>query len=161
VGKEIMLFTSFIVREQSQTLYGFLTQAERQLFEQLLAINGIGPKSALGLIGHLPPPKFQDAILRNDLSVICKTPGIGKKTAQRLLLDMQDKLSLKGKKKPSDWQIEITSDPANQTITAAMSALINLGYDQTTAEKALKKSLKDEPNQMNLATLITCALKNV
>ena len=159
-GEEAFVYTSHIVREQSQTLYGFITEEERNLFEQLIEVNGIGPKSALSLIGHLPPAGFHDAVRRGDVTLICKVPGIGKKTAERLLLDMKDKFSAKGST-PSDWQIQTEKDPRAQTLQDAMSALINLGYNQSTAEKALKKTLKTSPEEIELGMLITAALKNV
>jgi len=161
VGKEVMLHTSFVVREQSQALYGFLTGEERDFFERLLNVNGIGPKTALSLIGHLPLANFEDAIRRDDTSTICKVPGVGKKTAQKLLIEMKDKLSLKGAGQPSDWQVKMEADPRSQTIRDAMSALINLGYNQNVAEKAIEKTLKNVPEGIDLGKLITAALKNV
>lgn len=159
LGEELTLHTSFIVRELSQTLYGFQNTEEKELFELLLDVNGVGPKMALSLIGHLPPPKLQEAIRHQDLTAICKVPGVGKKTAQRLLIEVQDKLSLKSAPNPADWAIKLNSK--TDAIRDAMSALINLGYNQSSAEKALKKTLEKGGEKLELAGLITEALKHI
>lgn len=150
LGKEVLLHTSFVVREQSHALYGFLTADECKLFERLLDVNGIGPKTALSLIAHLPTPKLEEAVQQNDVHALCKVPGVGKKTAQRLLIDMRDKITLKSR---------FVTSP-NQKLQDAISALINLGYTQMAAENALQKVLQEQPENQELATLITLALKH-
>ncbi len=162
VGEETVLHTSLVVRETSHTLYGFFYAEERDLFEELTTVSGIGPKIALALIGHLSVKEMHAAIGNQDITMISKVPGIGKKTAQRLVIDLRDKLQ-KGSKAPlpSDFAIQIDSDPRGQKIADAMSALINLGYNQSAAQKALKKSLANLPDTIELPELITDALKNV
>lgn len=156
-GSKVLIHTSYIVREQSQTLYGFNTAAERDCFEILQDVTGVGPKMALSLIGHLPPPKLHEAIHAQDLVRICKVPGIGKKTAQRLIIELQDKLSFESAPNPSEWAVKF--DAKNQTIRDAMSTLINLGYTQSNAEKVLKRTLENGGEKLELAALITAALK--
>lgn len=157
LGHTIKLFTAFIIRENSQSLYGFLTHAEKQLFEALLDVSGIGPKLSLSLCGHLPPEELLAAIARNDIPLITKVPGIGKKTAERLILDLRDKTTALLAHVPSDFQIATFAD---QRAADALSALLHLGYTQAAAQKALKKTLQDNPDQP-LGDLITSALKNI
>lgn len=157
IGEKVTIYTSFIVRELAHTLYGFNTPAERDCFETLLDVTGVGPKMALSLIGHLPPPRLQEALHNQDLARICKVPGIGKKTAQRLIIELQDKLTLGALPNPSEWAVKL--EPKNQTIRDAMSALINLGYNQSAAEKVLKRILDNGGEKLELAALITAALK--
>ena len=156
IGQEIKLFTSFIVRENAQTLYGFLTRGEKQLFEALLEVSGIGPKLALSLCGHLPLNDLLGAITRNDIPLLTKVPGIGKKTAERLILDLRDKVSSLFIHSPIEYQI---AQPDQKT-DDALSALVHLGYNQATAQKALQKSLKEFPD-LPLGELITAALRNI
>lgn len=159
--EEAILHTSFIVRELSHTLYGFLSVQDRDLFEALMGVTGIGPKIALSIIGHLQGHELHHAIANHDISTISKVPGIGKKTAERLIIEMRDKISAIVSIDPSELAVHNQSDPRAQKISDAMSALINLGYNQITAQKAIKKTMKDIPESINLSELITAALKNL
>lgn len=159
--EEIVLHTSFVIREMSQTLYGFLTEQERDLFEALMNVTGIGPKLALSIIGHLPGAELHHAISNHDIPTISKVPGIGKKMAERLIIEMRDKISTIINLNPSDFAVHATFDPRAQRVNDAMSALINLGYTQVTAQKAIKKTLKDLPETADLSELITSALQNL
>lgn len=162
IGNQILLHTSYVVRELSHTLYGFLLANERDLFEELMGVTGIGPKIALSVIGHLSAHDLQRAISSHDIAAISKVPGIGKKTAERLIIELRDKLTnLLPPTDPTDRALAIPTDPKAQKICDAMSALINLGYNQMTAQKAIKKTLNDFPEEIDLATLITSSLKNV
>lgn len=161
IGEKVCLYTSFIVRELSHSLYGFMNVQERDLFETFLNVNGIGPKLALSLIGHMPIKELQKAMIQNDLKVITKVPGIGKKTAERLMIEMKDKLSHFFSAHPEDFSIPMSADPRAQTIRDAMSALINLGYNQVMAQKAIKKTIEETSEDIDLPSLITAALKNV
>ncbi len=159
-GEELLLYTSFVVREQSQTLYGFLTLEECEFFEALLNVTGIGPKTALALIGHLPLHVLQKAIVDGDTALIAKTPGIGKKGAERLVVEMRDKVDAKAIAATLP-DLLVTVDPDTKAVNDAMSALINLGYNQATAKKAITQSLKNVPPGINVADLISLALKHV
>ena len=158
IGNEVLLHSSFVVREMSQALYGFLTSQERDFFETLIGVTGVGPKMALGLIGHLSLRELQQAIVAGDCVVLCKIPGVGKKTAERLVVEMRDKLKGVAHPDPSSFAIQL---PKQQVCADAMSALINLGYNQATAQKAIKRSMDSLPEEVDLAVLITTALKNV
>lgn len=163
IGSEVFLHLSFIVRELAHTLYGFLSASERDIFEVLLGVTGIGPKIALSLIGHLSAHDLQKAVSNNDIVGICKVPGIGKKTAERLIIELRDKLIgiATLPRDPSDLVTVHLSDPNAQKVRDAMSALINLGYNQIIAQKAIKKTLSALSEEPDLATLIMGALKNV
>lgn len=156
-GAELLFFTSFVVREFSHSLYGFLVELEKDLFELLLNITGIGPKIALAILSHLSPDQFYEAISNNDLPQICKIPGIGKKSAERLVIETRDKLTYLFPKK----NLSANKLSASSLILDAMSALINLGYNQATAEKALKKTMNDLPESQDLAKLITTSLNYI
>lgn len=160
LGSALSLHTSFVVREQAQTLYGFLTTHERDFFEALMGVTGIGPKIALALIGHMPLTELQQAIADENAAVICKVPGIGKKGAERLIIEMRDKVSIHTLT-PDDFAVHSHFDSRAQTVNDAMSALINLGYNQVTAQKAIKKTLKDIPEGIDVSALIASALKHV
>lgn len=158
IGTEVLLHTSFVVREMSQALYGFLTAQERDFFEMLIGLTGVGPKMGLGLIGHLSLRELQQAFAAGDIVVLCKIPGIGKKTAERLIVEMRDKLKGFAAPDPSSFAIQL---PQQQVISDAMSALINLGYTQAIAQKAIKRSIDSLPENVELPLLITTALKNI
>jgi holliday junction DNA helicase RuvA len=154
VGSLVTLYTSFVVREDSQKLYGFLTRHERDLFENLLGISGIGPKTALCLIGHMQIYDLQAAISEGNTQVICKIPGIGKKTAERLIVEMRDKITREMQATSAQ-----NSHEEEGPISDAVSALIHLGYHRTQAQKAIKMALSDLQSEPELAQLITAALR--
>ncbi len=163
VEEKILLHTSFVIRENSQTLYGFLSSQERDLFEALQGVTGIGPKVALCIIGHITAKALGVAITTHDIQSLSKIPGIGKKTAERLIIDMRDKVNtLLPSHDFSEYAVQVPLDSKTQKINDAMSALINLGYNQLTAQKAIKKTLKDLPEEsLDLGLLITTALQNI
>lgn len=155
-GKEITLFTSFVVREDSQRLFGFLDQHGRDTFEKLSEISGIGPKTAMAIIGHLSLKELEKAVLEQDILTLSKVPGIGKKTAERLIIDMKDKLKLL---KTFVDDKDLLPKEHISLINDAVSALLNLGYHQSTAHPAVKKALKESKATPKLAELITISLK--
>jgi Holliday junction DNA helicase RuvA len=160
IGATVTFHTSFVVREQAQSLYGFSNMHERDFFEALLGVTGIGPKIALSLIGHMPLEELQNSIVNGDTATLCRIPGIGKKGAERLIIELRDKvggMALQG----SEFSAHFVADPQHQIFNDAVSALINLGYNQSIAQKAIKKSLKDIPEGIDLGALISLALKNV
>lgn len=149
LGSPVHLFLSHIVREDSESLYAFLHLEERTLFETLLTISGIGPKTALGIIGHIEIAAFQRAIAAANHTLLSKIPGIGKKTAERLVIEMRDKFKLKS-----------TPLSAGGLLGDALSALCNLGYKADHAQKALESALAATPDA-DLGTLITAALQKI
>ena len=159
VGQTVQFYTSFIVRENSHALYGFLSLQDRDFFEVLLNVSGIGPKTALGLIGHLTFSELQCAILQHNLPLLTKVPGVGKKTAERLIVELKDKVLNMAPE--SDSTMMSQAAPQARHVQDAMMAMINLGYNQNTAQRAIKLSLQELPEQIDLADLITLALKKV
>ena len=160
LGHVVQLYTTFVVRESSQVLYGFLNGQERDLFEILMHVTGVGPKLGLSLIGHLTFSELQSAVACQDLPILCRVPGVGKKTAERLIVELKDKLPHLMPLAAANVAISApeTQSPHTQD---AMLALMNLGYTQSTAQKAIKQSLKELSENADLALLITTALRNV
>lgn len=152
----VHLFLSHVVREDSHTLYAFLVKEERDLFETLIGISGIGPKTAAGIIGHMELGAFQRAIAAADIRILSKIPGIGKKTAERLVIEMRDKVKGKGKNLP----VHLLA--SNGSIASdAVSALLNLGYNPLDAQKAVESVLHEKKEESDLGRLISAALQKI
>jgi Holliday junction DNA helicase RuvA len=157
----VELYLSHIVREDSETLYAFMIKDERNLFESVLTVSGIGPKTGAAIIGHIDIAAFQKAIASSDIRLLSKIPGVGKKTAERLVIEMRDKLQAKLKGKgvhalaamPQDWENSLPSD--------AFSALINLGYPPADAQKAVQSALAEKKDESDLGRLIAIALQKI
>ena len=144
IGEEIMVYTYFQVREDAMTLYGFLHKQDRDMFRQLLGVSGIGPKGALGILSAMKPDALRLAILAGDAKAISKAPGVGSKTAQRLILDLKDKVSLEASLYALGGNEEAggTSGSAAGLDDAgkeAAEALMALGYTQSEAAGAVRK----------------------
>lgn len=134
----IKIFTQFVVREDAQLLYGFVEKEEREMFILLTSVSGIGPNTAMIMLSSLTPSEIAQAISSEDVTTIQGVKGIGQKTAQRVIVDLKDKML---KFEVSDKNV--TS--SNNTIRFdALTALISLGFDKKKAEKALNKVLKDQ-----------------
>ena len=149
LGHAVLLYASWVVREMSQTLYGFGEKEERDLFEQLLGVAGVGPKTALNIVGHFELSALEDAVRKGSAAALAQVPGIGKKTAEKLLLDLKSRL-------------KVTSLPKkaiSSKVQDSLNALIRLGYSQTSAELAIQKALEELPEESDLPSLITAALK--
>lgn len=144
IGNEVSLHTHFVVREDAQQLYGFFAKTERALFRTLLKVNGVGPKLGLTILSSIEPDEFVRSILNQDAASLVSVPGIGKKTAERLIVEMRDRLS--------DWHEAPTlniSQPKkslgrNQVVQDAISALIALGYKPQEASRVVAKVDADE-----------------
>jgi Holliday junction DNA helicase RuvA len=136
--QQISLHIQTIVREDAINLYGFLEQEEKALFKALLKVNGIGPKSAIGILSTISPSMLIQSIQLQDKTMLTKLPGVGKKTAERMMIEMQDIL-----KDSLIVQQEIAQLPQSQAASEAVSALEALGYRRFEALEAIKK-LKNE-----------------
>lgn len=148
--ENIKLFTQFIVREDAQILYGFQAQEEREMFNLLTSVSGIGPNTAILMLSSLNPSDIANAIAQDDVATIKGIKGIGQKTAQRVIVDLKDKV-LKFAGETNNLTI------LNNTIRFdALTALISLGFDKKAAEKALDKVFKE---QESVELLIKDALK--
>lgn len=157
LGQPAALYTSFVVREDSQRLYGFLTQNEKELFEELIDVSGVGPKTALGLVGHMDVYDLQTAIQLGQVQTICKIPGIGKKTAERLIVELRDKIKHKAHLLPQGNSPE--REAISNVTEDATSALLNLGYNHSQIQKAIKLTMSKLDKKPELATLITSVLR--
>ena len=160
MGEETLFYISSIIREDSHKNFGFLTSEERDLFEKIGGVSGIGPKTALALIGHLDSSALETAITTANTTILSKIPGIGKKTAERLIVELRDKV-LKGLRKaplPHTQKQEISEE--DQMVNDALSALMNLGYNSLQAQQAIKKALATQ-TPPDLSTLIRTALSGI
>ena len=135
VGGELTLHTHFVVREDAQLLYGFATFAERAVFRALIKISGVGPKIALALLSGITVDQLKDAVDRGETGLLTKVPGIGKKTAERLVLELKDKLAGTG--------AATAAVPTSGARADVAAALIALGYSEREAAAATKKLPED------------------
>jgi Holliday junction DNA helicase RuvA len=137
---EVFLHTSLVVREDSLTLYGFLTLAERDLFETLLRISGIGPRLALAILGTLSIDNLKNAVISDRAEILSRVPGIGKKTAQKILLELKDKIPVGLEALPSDAFDDINRD--------VIDTLVALGYSIVEAQSAIQALPSDAPQNV-------------
>jgi Holliday junction DNA helicase RuvA len=152
-GKTVRLHIHTHVREDALQLYGFGTETERVLFRLLIATSGVGPKLALAILSGLPAGKLVAALRAGDLASLTGIPGVGKKTAERMVIDLREKAQ----------GLEVASRheraPAPDAAAAAESALTNLGYGRPQAERAVRRALELVPEGAGLETLIKEALR--
>lgn len=153
-GKDISLAVHTYVREDQLVLYGFSSAEEKEMFGKLIAVSGIGPKVALAILSGLPPAHLATAITTEDAARLNAIPGVGKKTAERIIVDLKDKLSRDGKLPEA-----VRLDSGGTTYHDALSALTNLGYTRVAAEKALRTI--DWSENPALETSIRTALKEL
>jgi len=138
-NSEASVFTYLHVKEDALDLYGFITEAEKELFLLLIGVNGIGPKSALSVLSGIQAPELIDAIGNANLGRITAIPGIGKKTAERLIIELRDKVSkIKLSGESSGIYHPVSGD--------AIAALVSLGYNQKVAEKAVRHIITEFPD---------------
>lgn len=171
LNEQAIIYTHFVVREDAQLLYGFTNTTERKLFRLLIKVNGVGPKLALAVLSAMSADQFVSCVAHDDLSGIVKIPGVGKKTAERLLIEMRDRLK--------DWQmtpltpatdampvqlnteqtfVNGLNDPFRSNKGDAINALISLGYKQLQADKAVKQVYSEG---MSSEDAIRLALKSM
>ena len=145
-GEEVQLYLEQIVREDFIGLYGFETKEQLEMFKLLLGINGVGAKAALSLLSISRINNLKYAIITGDDKQLCKAPGVGKKTAGRIILELKEKLSKEDMIIDSEGLEEISGDNENYAVkmNEALGALLALGYSEKEAELALKKANKEE-----------------
>lgn len=147
VGEELKLYTHFVVREDGQFLYGFIDKKQRTLFRSLIKINGVGPKMALAILSSMEPDVFIHHVLNNSPDALKHIPGVGAKTASRLIIEMRDKVS--------GWK-NINAD--SNAESDAISALVSLGYKSHEAHKAI---MKHKDKELPSGELVRLALKEI
>ncbi|MBL4608899.1 MAG: Holliday junction branch migration protein RuvA [Pseudomonadales bacterium] len=163
LGEQVVLYTHFVVREDAHTLFGFSSKKERALFRTLIKINGVGPKMALAILSGMETDAFVLCVQHGDAATLMKLPGVGKKTAERLVVEMSDKFKDWGLNKADDRtegligidQVELSS---TGYIQEAEDALVALGYKPADANRMVSK-VKDQGD--NSEALIRLALKAI
>jgi len=149
------LFTWLHVKEDAHTLYGFAEEGERRLFLHLISVSGIGPNTGRMILSSISPSEIQTAIVKGDVAMMQRIKGIGPKSAQRIILELQDKLKKEGNE-------TLTAVPQyNSAKDEALTALITLGFARNLAEKALAKAEKAQEGSLSVEQFIKIALKSL
>ncbi|MCK9338534.1 MAG: Holliday junction branch migration protein RuvA [Bacteroidales bacterium] len=151
---DIKLFTHYVIKEDAQLLYGFVTEDERTLFRLLISVSGIGPNTASLILSSLTVNDTIQAISSENSQLIQSVKGVGAKTAQRVIIELKDKIA----KAPIQIKDKISISYNNNKIES-LSALVSLGFQKNAAEKVIDKILKEENSSMNVEDLIKRALK--
>jgi Holliday junction DNA helicase RuvA len=154
--ENILLHTHLQVREDAHVLFGFSNENEKKLFQQLISVNGIGPSTAIVMLSYMSSNELKSAIVREDVAALQSIKGIGGKTAQRVIIDLKDKL----KKESWEETSSVSSGPHNTLRNEALSALLTLGLPKAAAEKSVDAILKKSGNTVTLEDLVKQALKN-
>ena len=158
IGKEVKIHTYLRVREDDMSLYGFNTNEELRMFELLLSVSGIGAKSAISILSNITPSSFALAVITNNIEKIKALPGIGPKTAQRIILELKDKIKTEQATKEIEEEIQTTQENINEKVLEAISALQVLGYSKKEIEKALEKVDKEN---LSIEDIIKKGLANL
>lgn len=169
LGKQVVLFTHFVVREDAQLLYGFADREERLLFRTLIKVNGVGPKLALTILSGISTNDFVRSVHDQDTAALVRLPGVGKKTAERLIVEMKDKLKDLQVKDFGEFQLSGGGDPdlaepmepATDHRAEAESALVALGYKPVQATKAIAAAEKALGAGASSEELIRQSLKSM
>ncbi|SHO58838.1 Holliday junction branch migration protein RuvA [Vibrio quintilis] len=161
VDQEAVVYTHFVVREDAQLLYGFNSKAERALFREVIKANGVGPKLGLAILSGMTANQFVDCVRREDISMLVKLPGVGKKTAERLVVEMKDRLKSWTGGEGDLFEPKSEQDVAQSSVSAnaeeeALSALLALGYKPQQASKVISQISQPE---MSSEALIKEALR--
>ena len=157
-GHEVKLLTQLIVREDAHTLYGFATAAERDLFRLLINnVSGIGPKTALNILSGMNAVTFRGAVANGDVKALSQISGVGKKTAERIVVELRDKIGAAGAWEAASAQRALS--PADQKINDAVLALMALGFKQIEAHDAVRAAQTVQGPQATVEDLVRAALK--
>lgn len=154
LGAAVTLFTHQVVRDDAHLLFGFASREERDMFRTLIKVNGVGPKMALAILSGMEADVFAACIRQDDVTTLTRIPGVGKKTAERLVIEMRDKVGSAQAGMPALHGIEVPSTPERDAVTA----LVALGYKPAEAERAVGRIKTDEATAENL---IRAALKGM
>jgi Holliday junction DNA helicase RuvA len=156
--ENVSIFTHLTVREDAHILYGFSNEAEKKLFQLLISVNGVGPNTAIVMLSYLNAQELKSAIIREDVASLQAVKGIGGKTAQRVIIELKDKL-----KKESWEEVQtgsVSTGSHNTMRSEALSALLTLGLPKAAAEKSVDAILRKSGNTITLEDLVKQALKN-
>lgn len=155
--ENIILFTHLSIREDAHVLFGFSNETEKKLFQHLISVNGVGPGTAIVMLSYMNTQELKTAIVHEDATALQAIKGIGGKTAQRVIIDLKDKL------KKESWEESTPSvsvGPHNTLRKEALTALLTLGLPKAAAEKSVDSVLKKSGNTITLEDLVKQALKN-
>jgi len=159
VGEEVKIYTYLYIREDAMNLYGFLTQEELGMFELLISVTGVGPKAAISLISSVSPSKFGLAVITDDVRTLTKAQGIGSKMAQRIILELKDKIKKDQIAAADSGKEDLSSIiKDNSRVSEAISALMVLGYTALEASKAVSAVYSED---MDLEAIIRSSLKGL
>ena len=159
IGQQLVLHTHFVVREDAQLLYGFYDAKDKTMFRALIKVNGVGPKLALGILSSMEADEFVRTVRNNDVTTMVSLPGIGKKTAERLIIEMRDRLN--------EWGLAVDAEvESGAAVTGSISrdaetALVSLGYKPPQAARAIALVLKANADVADSEELIRLALKSM
>jgi Holliday junction DNA helicase RuvA len=161
IGQDVKIYTYMHVREDAMQLFGFTTRDDLQVFKLLIGVSGIGPKGALAVLSTLSADDIRFAVLADDVKAISKAPGIGTKTAQRLIIELKDKLKLEDafEQKLQNNQNVVNANSANDAKSEAILALTALGYSNSEALKAVKEVNATE--DLDCEAILKAALKKL
>ncbi len=151
----VRLLTHFVVREDAQLLYGFSSIEERKMFKELINVSGVGASTAMLILSSLKPDEVASAIINEDVEMFKKIKGIGSKSAQRIIVDLKDKVS------KLEFSVQITGNQDNTIKNEALSALMVLGVDKKKAEDTISKIIKNDENSLTVEELIKKTLKSL
>src|SRR5688572_5563087 len=154
--ENILLHTHLAIREDAHVLFGFSNESEKRLFQQLITVNGVGPSTAIVMLSYMNSSELKTAIVQEDAGALQRIKGIGGKTAQRVIIDLKDKL----KKESWEESSTVSAGPHNTLRNEALSALLTLGLPKAAAEKSVDAVLKKSGNTVTLEDLVKQALKN-
>ncbi|MBQ7658013.1 MAG: Holliday junction branch migration protein RuvA [Butyrivibrio sp.] len=165
IGEAVKLYTYTSVKEDSFTLYGFLSRDELSLFKMLISVNGIGPKGGLSILSVMTPDDLRFAIMAGDSGTISKAPGVGKKTAERITLELRDKIKATEDdmlRSSSAVTLDDLTGEASSARDEAVAALVALGYNSSDAMKAVRKVLAENDSASDdTEMLLKLALKEI
>ncbi len=155
IGQAVRLAAHFHVREDAVLLYGFFSEREKQVFEVMLSVSGIGPKLALAALSVMRPGDLRSHVMQGEEALLTRIPGVGRKMAQRMILELRDRFSA------MEWpESEAAADePDRSARTDALAALESLGYARPAAEKALRKTLQQHPDAGTVEEMVRLALR--
>jgi Holliday junction DNA helicase RuvA len=166
IDTAVKIYIHFVVREDAQLLFGFFDKVERSLFKVLIKANGVGPKLAIAILSGMSTVEFSACILREDAITLTKIPGVGKKTAERLVVEFKDKIAALGLDASQDFNLTAEELPSavqktNLYVEEAQSALVALGYKPVVATKAVSAAHKQLVNVNSSQELIRVSLKSM
>jgi len=158
-GEKLKILTYLYVKEDKLDLYGFATEDEKGFFKTLVSISGIGPSMAIGILSAIKIDRFKAAIVNEDVGILTTIPGIGKKTAQRIIIELKDKIGVLTDKEKSYL---IGKDPEERSvINDSISALVSLGYSRAIAQRSVDRVLAETKEEIKIEELIRKSLKFV